>query len=86
MREFRTIDTLDQKWLEALLACGEYFESEDSPLEYQDDADKSSRNFSNGHAEKPIRKTLKARKHEKKPLERQYLRKGREKLRENTHF
>jgi hypothetical protein len=86
MRELRTIDTLDQKCLKAMLACGEYFESENSPLEYQDDADKSSRNFSSGHAEKLTRKTLKARKHEKKPLERQYLQKGREKLRENTQF
>jgi hypothetical protein len=63
MRELRTIDTFDQKCLEALLACGEYFESEKSPLEYQNDADKSSKNFSSGHAEKLTRKTLKARKH-----------------------
>jgi hypothetical protein len=75
MRELRTIDTFDQKCLEALLACGEYFESENSPLEYQDDADKSSRNFSSDRAEKLTRKTLKARKHGKKPLERQYLQK-----------
>jgi hypothetical protein len=33
------IDTLDQKCLEALLACGKYFEGEDSPLKYQDDAE-----------------------------------------------
>jgi hypothetical protein len=33
------IDTRDQKCLEALLACGEYLESEDLPLEYQDDAE-----------------------------------------------
>jgi hypothetical protein len=32
-----------------------------------------------GHAEKLTRKTLKARKHGKKPHERQYLQKGREK-------
>jgi hypothetical protein len=50
----------------ALLACGEYFESENSPLEYQHDADKSNRNFSSGHAEKLTRKTHKARKHGKK--------------------
>jgi hypothetical protein len=85
MRELRKIDTLDQKCLVALLACGEYFESENSPLEYQNDADKSNRNFSSGHVEKLNRKTLKARKHGKKPLERQYLQKGREKLRKNTH-
>jgi hypothetical protein len=71
----RTIDALDQKYLEALLSCGEYFESKNSSLEYQDDADKSSRNLSSGHAEKSTRKTFKARKHEKKPLERQYLQK-----------
>jgi hypothetical protein len=33
------IDTPNQKCMEALLACGEYLESEDSPLEYQDDAE-----------------------------------------------
>jgi hypothetical protein len=72
--------------MEALLACGKYFGGENSPLKYQDDADKSSRDFSNGHAKKSTRKTLKTQKHEKKPLERQYLQKGREKLRENTQF
>jgi hypothetical protein len=86
MRELRTIDVFDQKCLEALLACDEYFESENSPLKHQNDTNKSSRNFSSGHAEKLTRKTLKARKHGKKPLERQYLQKGREKLRENTQF
>jgi hypothetical protein len=80
MRELRKIDTFDQRCLVALLACGEYFESENSPLKYQNDADKSSRNFSSGYAEKLTQKTLKARKHGKKPLERQCLQKGREKL------
>jgi hypothetical protein len=59
MRELRKIDTFGQKCLMALLACGEYFESENSPLEYQNDADKSSRNFLSGHAEKLTQKLLK---------------------------
>jgi hypothetical protein len=58
MRELRKIDTFGKKCLVALLACGEYFESENSPLKYQNDADKSSRNFSSGHAEKLTRKLL----------------------------
>jgi hypothetical protein len=86
MRELRTIDTFGQECMEALLACGEYFENENSPLEYQNDADKINRNFSSGHTEKLTRKTLKARKHGEKPLERQCPQKGREKLRENTQF
>jgi hypothetical protein len=49
-----------------LLAHGEYFESENSSLEYQHDADKSNRNFSSGHTEKPTRETHEARKHGKK--------------------
>jgi hypothetical protein len=59
MRELRKIDTFGQKCLVALLACGEYFESENSPLEYQNDTDKSSKNFLSGHAEKLTRKLLK---------------------------
>jgi hypothetical protein len=59
MRELRKIDTFGQKCRVALLAYGEYFEGENSPLEYQNDADKSSRNFLSGHAEKLTRKLLK---------------------------
>jgi hypothetical protein len=86
MRELRKIDTFDQKCLVALLTCGEYFEIENLPLKYENDADKISRNFPSGHAENLTQKTLKARKHGKKPLERQYLQKGREKLQKNTQF
>jgi hypothetical protein len=76
MRELRTIDIFDQKCLEALLACDEYFEGENSPVKYQNDANKISRNFSSGHAEKPTRKTLKARKHGKSRSKGNIFKKG----------
>jgi hypothetical protein len=86
MWELRTIDTFNQKCLEALLAYGEYFERENSPLELKNDANKSSRNFLSGHAEKLTQKLLRPESMGKSRSKGNIFKKGREKLRENTQF
>jgi hypothetical protein len=86
MRELRMIDTFNQKCLEALLAYGKYFEIENSPLELKNDANKSSRNFSSGHAEKLTQKLLRPKSMGKSRSKGNIFKKGQEKLRENTQF
>jgi hypothetical protein len=86
MRELRKIDTFGQKCLVALLACGEYFESENSPLEYQNDTDKSSNNFLSGHAEKLTRKLLKLESMGKSRSKGNIFKEGEKSFEKNTQF